>query len=142
MRPEVIEIAKHVRECAVDKFGHWSLRGECCVTSAALLLVLRLHGIRGAGRIGWFKHKLTPDPHDIWTSPHGWAEVNGEIIDLTATQFGDYPSIYLPKSRRHYEVGKSRMWGGSGWGRDLDVNAIVLKTFERIFFLATDRQRD
>lgn len=34
---------------------------------------------------------------------HAWIELNGKILDVTADQFGNYPKVWYPASKKHYK---------------------------------------
>lgn len=91
---EVIDLAHKVR-VAVEELANglepsWmivkeDLAGMCAVASRALCTVLRNHG---------YKAKFVLAQYCFGS--HCWVELDGWIIDITATQFGsNYPPVHI-----------------------------------------------
>jgi hypothetical protein len=94
----VIELAQKVRNRVVEleeeeegNYADGTLGGFCAIASRALWAVLRRHGFKPE-----FKCARLVD-----RGLHCWIELEGYIIDITATQFGsmwdneEYPDIYI-----------------------------------------------
>ncbi len=89
-----ITIARRVRRELVRCYGDRRLEGQCGLASTKIALEL---GDARALRLGSFikqrrfwNHTFGPYPHD-----HAWCLVDGVIIDVTATQFGRFPAVYV-----------------------------------------------
>ena len=82
MTPNVkcaLECAATVRKVA-EKFGNKSLAGICSACSLALAAALQDKGIKAEIVLGYYG---SPYARNF----HVWVEVDGVIIDVTATQF-------------------------------------------------------
>ena len=82
---DIISIARLGRRWAMRNrlrygFGR-ELAGMCAIASFRLSEYLETHGI---------KHEL------VMTYTHVWVQVNGYALDITATQFGYSPIVYMP----------------------------------------------
>lgn len=82
---DIISIARLTRRWALRTrlrygFGN-KLTGMCAIASFRLSENLEKHGI---------KHEL------VMTHTHVWIQVNGHALDITATQFGHPPIVYMP----------------------------------------------
>lgn len=63
------------------------LTGACAIGSVIMVRLLRRMGLAPVLVVGTYESKTT-------SSPHAWVELDGEIIDVTATQFGRHlPSV-------------------------------------------------
>jgi hypothetical protein len=71
--------ARRIRRNLVRKRGETDLGGDCGL--ASILLADALAGV------GTLRH--TEDIRGRFDTPHVWNEVDGVIIDITATQFND-----------------------------------------------------
>ena len=60
------------------------LTGGCGIGSVILTRILRRAGLRPVLVLGTFER-----------SPHVWVELDGEIVDITATQFGRLPAVLI-----------------------------------------------
>lgn len=82
---DVISIARYTRRWAMRnrlRFGFGrSLAGMCAIASFKLSENLDKHGI---------------DNELVMTHTHVWVQVNGRVLDITATQFGYPPIIHMP----------------------------------------------
>ncbi len=88
------EIASRVRVRATKKYGSVTLEDYCAICSMALLTAFKKAGFSGKLVFGKFH---TPD-RDIKYYWHVWVETDGEIYDISATQFGtDYPPIFITR---------------------------------------------
>lgn len=98
MEPEVRTLASRVRK-AVKKWvypnpaiSHRRLAGACGIASYTLYKALKRKGY---------------NPNLVcWVSQfggHAWVELGDIVIDVTATQFGKYPAVYIV-SRDQYDV--------------------------------------
>lgn len=57
------------------------MAGACAIGSMILYRILRSIGLPAKFVVGWWAR-------GCHRSPHAWLELDGEIIDVTATQFG------------------------------------------------------
>jgi hypothetical protein len=88
------EIASKIRANAVKKYKKTTLEDYCAICSMALLTAFQKAGFSAKLVFGKFQ---TPD-RDIKLYYHVWVESDGEIYDITATQFGqDYPPVYVTR---------------------------------------------
>lgn len=60
------------------------LTGGCGIGAVVLVRILRRAGLRPELILGTFER-----------NPHAWVEVDGEIVDVTATQFGKLPAVLI-----------------------------------------------
>lgn len=68
-----------------------TLSGCCWSLSRDLYRRLRAAGFAPSLRHGTFDAKC-----------HYWLELDGAILDVTATQFGRYPAVWFPADPAHY----------------------------------------
>lgn len=73
-----------------------NLAGTCTVGSMIFFLVLRAIRLRPVFVVGVY----LDDRHE---SPHAWLELDGEILDVTATQFGHRPFFTTDADDDRYE---------------------------------------
>ena len=113
MKPltKAIRIAERVRErcefVAMHTKGYEfsedkTLYCMCGIASVALSRELRRNGIRNKIVYGDFKKN-----ESAWGSDHCWVGVEGHVIDITATQFGDeFPSVMVEAAdySEHYDA--------------------------------------
>ena len=73
-----------------------NLAGACALGSTMLFILLRAIGLRPAFVVGVYldeRHRST----------HAWLELDGEIVDVTATQFGHRPFFTTESEDDRYE---------------------------------------
>lgn len=83
---QIIQIAKTVRSAVKFKWYRSDLSGACAIASRVLCLELDKRGIDCELITGFY------DVHD-----HCWVNVEGMILDITASQFG-LPDIHFTTS--------------------------------------------
>lgn len=89
-----VVILAEVRErCGI--FVPDTMPGCCAITSFVLQRALRKLGDRAEFCSGYFSHK-----HKI--TPHCWLEIDGRVIDPTASQFGIPSLVYVPRTSANY----------------------------------------
>jgi ferredoxin len=97
MKQEILDLASRVRQAVIDygeslcnvyrgmAFDPDNLGGACAIASTVLQKVLRQRGYDAEFVCSEGKH-----------CHHCWVEVQGEVVDITATQFGqDYPEVHV-----------------------------------------------
>lgn len=100
MKP--LEIAKEVRSAVEVWVQHnpyinpESLEGACGLASYTLCRALKAFGYRA---------QLVYDGDE--DGAHCWVELGDEVIDVTATQFGDFPEVYVVH-KSEYPLGYER----------------------------------
>lgn len=106
------------------------LEGACAIGSATLARILRRCGLPATFVLGRFYC-----PSGAYSS-HAWVEVDGAIVDVTATQFGRLPAVLVAKvgDQRYdpYWRGNGAVGIANGWGKyqapkrhRRDINATV-----------------
>lgn len=71
--------ARRIRRNLVRLRGETDLGGDCGLASVLLADVI--------GDVGCLRH--TPDIRGRFDTPHAWNEIDGVVVDITATQFND-----------------------------------------------------
>ena len=85
----------------IDIRGKTNLWNWCGVASRALSMHLTEKGIRNKLIFGYFNDKTRCSEAD---ENHCWVVVGNNIIDVTATQFGDFPPVYVvPRNSWRYK---------------------------------------
>lgn len=91
------------------------LTGACAIGSAMLARLLRRVGYRATFVVGVYESGTK-------SSTHAWVELDGEIVDVTATQFGrHHPAVLLTDAddERYTEShrGRGALVETNRWGR-------------------------
>lgn len=90
--------------------------GACAIASTTLTRILKRCGLPATFVLGRF---YTPAGQH---SSHAWVEVDGVIVDVTATQFGKLPAVLFTKAcdPRYdpYWRGRGALRIANGWGKD------------------------
>lgn len=82
--------------CGEENLGNW-----CGIASRALSMHLTKRGIRNKLIFGYFNSRSKGTEA---FGNHCWVIVGSNIIDITATQFGDFPSVHVvPRNNWRYE---------------------------------------
>jgi len=90
-----------------------NMAGGCAICSMILWFVLRRMGLRPTFVVGYYRD-------DTRESPHAWLELDGEIIDATASQFGHRRAVlfteddddrYSPHRRGWRAIRTVNHWG-------------------------------
>jgi hypothetical protein len=114
--PEVKQIATEVRrwiEQNLPSDCDDNLCGACSFGSYLLTKVLQKNGYDAYFVEGDYKN-----------SCHCWVELDDVIIDITATQFGNYPKIYITNNDDNYYINTygtnavrevKKQWFQGGW---------------------------
>jgi hypothetical protein len=96
-KKNIIDIAKVCR-AMLDKTlpdaGDYS--GWCAFVSVVLWQVLKHYGYRPKLIKGSYNTGPKRDYNAIGCGAHAWVECNGQILDLSATQFGRRNKVYIP----------------------------------------------
>lgn len=91
-----------------------TMRNLCVVASQVVMRLLRTHGYQPFRVEGYFftnhTYRMVPDLH-----PHTWVEVDGWIVDVTATQF-------LARAPRVWIVSPAENTRWSGWSRQSEIS--------------------
>lgn len=95
------------------------LTGACAIGSAMMARLLRRMGYRPIFVVGIFASGTK-------SSPHAWVELDGEIVDVTATQFGRHHPTVLRTDvddARYTEShrGRGALVVTNRWGRTSSV---------------------
>lgn len=73
------------------------MAGACAIGSMILYKILRSIGLPATFVVGWWQR-------GCHRTPHAWLELDGEIIDVTATQFGYRTAVLFTDAEDdHYE---------------------------------------
>ena len=103
-----VEVAQTVRRSA-ERFGNKQLAGICSACSLALAVALQSEGIQAEIVSGSYGGQYSG-------SFHVWVEVDGTIIDVTATQFRkNLRSVTLRKSGHPMYFERERTGDTSGF---------------------------
>ncbi len=128
IRAEATAVRRRVEIIAPALICPPNLRGMCGYGASGVFLALRERGVRTARVVQGSFGGL----------PHFWAEVDGLLVDVTATQFGEYPPVVLlptgqaawwPKRRFKPRLVNVSAYGclllSSGWWRgDAEAEAL------------------
>ena len=90
----VLEAAASVRRdlLSLTTVGR-DLAGECALASMRIAYAV---GDASAFRTGFFmRARVLYGRRGRYPHPHAWCEVDGAIVDATATQFGRFPAVYV-----------------------------------------------
>ena len=93
MHEHVLSIARSVRNglLARSDAGR-GLAGKCALAST---LIAEAIGDVAAFRVGFMKRETLHGRQGRYPRSHAWCRVDGTIVDVTATQFGRFPAIYV-----------------------------------------------
>lgn len=130
---DAIAVAVLVRREIEPDAEYLDLKGEC--GRAAVTIAIRLLD-PDALRMGYFldgvggrRAKEVLAWKARHPSDHAWCVVDDHVVDATATQFGDYPAIYvrpIAQAAQYVEIHRGvaaaeqmRTWDYHGWPRKL-----------------------
>ena len=94
MHKHVLSIARSVRNGLLARSdAERGLAGKCALAS---MLIAEAIGDVSAFRVGFFmKHETLHGRQGRYPRSHAWCRVEDSIVDVTATQFGRFPAIYV-----------------------------------------------
>jgi hypothetical protein len=116
-----IEICKAIRKEAEQLFGT-DLLGKCGICSYAVAEAFRKFGYKAEVKHGSFLHKYYG---------HCWVESDGEIYDITATQFS---KRYFEKPKQYISKRFPKIYVTSLLKNDVYFNSVTVTDDERQFF--------
>ena len=99
MDESIVRVAQVVRGEVRDRivlkaprqFG-LDMMGSCAIAASALRRVLNRLGHEAVFVVGFYDGMH-----------HSWVELGDEVLDITATQFGDFPEVHVAPARPPYE---------------------------------------
>jgi len=91
---QVIAAARSIRARLIARANvERGLGGQCALAS---MLLAEAIGDVDSFRMGFFMQRCTfLGKRGRYPHSHAWCRVRGAIVDVTATQFGRYPAIYV-----------------------------------------------
>ena len=94
MDKQVLAIARTVRHGLLGRSdAERGLAGKCALAS---MLIAEAIGDVSAFRVGFFmKREMLHGRQGRYPRSHAWCRVDDTIVDVTATQFGRFPAIYV-----------------------------------------------
>jgi hypothetical protein len=92
--PRVLDAARSVRADLLSRApAERDLAGQCALAS---MRIAETVGDASVFRVGFFMRRETfLGRRGRYPSPHAWCQVAGTIVDVTATQFGRFPAVYV-----------------------------------------------
>lgn len=94
----VRQATEEFQKCPDDNAGiARDLAGACAIASLSLYVLLRMHG---------FKPTIFQSAMGLFGSCHCWVEVDGKVVDVTATQFdaAKYPPVLIGERLNFHRV--------------------------------------
>lgn len=94
MSQRVLVAARSVRADLLSRArAERDLAGQCALASMRIAEAL---GDVSVFRVGFFMRRETfLGQRGRYPNPHAWCRVAGAIVDVTATQFGRFPAVYV-----------------------------------------------
>ena len=94
MDKQVLSIARSVRNgLLARRDAERGLAGKCALAS---MLIAEAIGDVSAFRVGFFmKRETLYGRRGRYPRSHAWCRIDRAIVDVTATQFGRFPAIYV-----------------------------------------------
>ncbi len=95
-----------LRRAFPDTIGA-DLAGGCAIASSILAAALQRLGLRAKLVVGVYDDRRAAGFCATWfrfvgcLSSHAWVELDGLILDVTATQFRGHPAVYVTDVRDH-----------------------------------------
>ena len=94
VQEHVLAIARRVRNgLLASSSAERDLAGKCALAS---MLIAEALGDVSAFRVGFFmKRETLYGRRGRYPRSHAWCRIDRAIVDVTATQFGRFPAIYI-----------------------------------------------
>jgi hypothetical protein len=94
VQKHVVAVARRIRTGLLSRgSAERGLAGKCALAS---MLIAEALGDVSAFRVGFFMQRETLyGRRGRYPRSHAWCRVDGAIVDVTATQFGRFPAIYV-----------------------------------------------